>query len=102
MSEMSYTAPKPSHSLAIVSLILGILGLLSVLPVIGPVGALIAGYTARKEIQQHSDQYNGENLAQAGIILGWIGIAVSILLLTVICLGILFFIPVYSQTSFIQ
>lgn len=98
MNETNYAAARPNHSMAIVSLILGVLGLLNVLPLIGPIGALLAGFSAKKEIQLHPDQYSGENLAQAGIILGWIGVAVSVLLITVICLALLLFIPVTSQT----
>lgn len=102
MYETSFTPPKPNHHLAIVSLILGILGLIAVLPLIGPIGALIAGRAARKDILQHPEQYSGENLAQAGIILGWIGIAVSIILLSIACLVILLFVPVSSLTFPIQ
>lgn len=96
MNETGNTLTKPNHPLAIVSLVLGILGVIAVLPVIGPIGAIIAGIAAKKEILQNPTQYSGENLAQAGVVLGWIGVALSVLLLTVICLGILFLLPVAS------
>lgn len=98
MSEQSYTTTKSNHALAIVSLVLGVLGLIQMLPLVGPIGAVITGNIARREIRQNPDQYEGDNLAQAGVITGWIGIAISIILLTVICLGILFFIPVSSES----
>lgn len=102
MNESSYTPGIPNHSLAIVSLVLSILGLIAILPVVGPIGGVITGYKAQQEIRQNPHQYSGDNLARAGIILGWIGIAMSIMFLTLICLGLLFFIPVTSQTGIWQ
>ncbi len=96
MNETNFVPAKPNHAMAIVSLVLGILGLIGALPLIGPIGALIAGQSAKKEIQLHPDAYSGENMAQAGIVLGWIGVAVSVLLIAVVCLALLFFIPVSS------
>jgi len=60
------------------------------------------GYDFLLEIRQNPTQYSGDNFARAGIILGWIGIALSIIFLTLICLGLLFFIPVTSQTGIWQ
>ncbi len=102
MNESSYTSSIPNHSLAIVSLVLSILGLIAILPVIGPIGGVITGYMAQREIRQNPTQYSGDNFARAGIILGWIGIALSIIFLTLLCLGLLFFIPVTSQTGIWQ
>lgn len=102
MNETNYAPVKPNHSMAIVSLVLGILGLIGALPLIGPIGALIAGQSAKKDIQLHPEQYSGENFAQAGIVLGWIGIAVSVLMLAVVCLALLFFIPVSSISFPVQ
>lgn len=99
MNETSLIPTKPNHAMAIVSLVLGVLGLIAVLPFIGPIGAVITGNHAKKEIQQNPNQYSGETLAQAGIVLGWIGIALSILILAIICLLLVFLIPV-STISF--
>lgn len=77
---------RPStHVLAIVSLALSILGLLPVLPVVGSIGGIITGMISRKEIIARPDQFSGEGAAKAGIILGWIGLVLGILL---ICLAI--------------
>lgn len=88
------TTTPPNHSLAIVSLVLSILGLISVLPVIGSIGAVITGYIALDEIRKNPSQYSGENLARAGLILGWIGIAIVFLLALIAILALLIFIPV--------
>jgi len=94
---LSYST-KPNHSLAIVSLVLGILGLAAILPVIGSIGAVVTASMAQRDIRQNPALYGGENLARAGLVLGWIGIGFSVLILAVICLAVLFFIPVASFT----
>lgn len=91
---------KPNHSLAIVSLVLGILGLAAILPVIGSIGAVISGRIARREIAENSDQFSGDNLARAGVTLGWIGIGLSVIVLMVICVGVLFFMPLQMRTTY--
>ncbi|MFA5836271.1 MAG: DUF4190 domain-containing protein [Bellilinea sp.] len=100
MNEPTYPVTKPNHSMAIVSLVLGILGLALILPVIGSIGAVIAGKIARREIAENPNHYGGENLAQAGITLGWISIAFSLLLLIAIIAAVLFFIPVATTTTY--
>lgn len=69
---------RPSSSSAILSLIAGVLGL-SLFPVLGSIVALIAGYAARREIEAAQGALGGDGLATAGIIMGWIGIALLVL-----------------------
>ncbi|HWR64954.1 MAG TPA: DUF4190 domain-containing protein [Bellilinea sp.] len=100
MSELpSLPVTKPYHSMAIVSLVPGILSLAVILPVIGSIGAVISGRIARREIAENPDQFNGDNLARAGVILGWIGIGLSALVLVVLCGFVLFFIPLQMRTT---
>ena len=67
---------------AIASLVLGIVGV-TVFPLIPSILALVFGNRARD--QMHADPaVTGEGLATAGVILGWIGVALSVL-------GLLFF-----------
>ena len=68
----------PNSSMAIVSLVTGILGL-TIFPLIGSIIALITGSMAKKEIRASRGALGGEGMAKAGVILGWIGIALSIL-----------------------
>jgi hypothetical protein len=91
---------KPNHSMAIVSLVLGILGLAVILPVIGSIGAVISGRIARREIAENPDQFSGDNLARAGVTLGWIGIGLSVIVLIVLCAFVLFFMPLQMRTSY--
>lgn len=88
MSESYYAPPPaapPTSGLAIGSLIAGILGL-TLLPTIGSIIGLVLGYMARNQIRDSGGTMTGEGLATAGIILGWIGIALAVI---GICLVIL-------------
>jgi hypothetical protein len=91
----AYPNRQNTHSLAIISLVLSILGLMPILPVVGSIGGIVTGMIARKEILAKPDQLTGEGIARAGIILGWIGVA--LVLLAVIAL-ILFLAPLTATT----
>lgn len=76
---MSYSAPptRPNSSMAVLSLIAGVLGL-TLFPVIGSIVALITGSMAKKEIARSRGALGGDGLARAGVILGWIGIGLTV------------------------
>lgn len=76
---MVQPSTKPTtESSAIVALVLGIAGLF-VLPVILSIPAVIVGKSAEKKIQSSGGTLGGSELAKAGVICGWIGIALGIL-----------------------
>jgi Domain of unknown function (DUF4190) len=79
-TEQPTTFRPTTHTLAVVSLVLSILGLLPILPVVGAIGGIVTGMIARKEIRARKDLYSGEGTAKAGIILGWIGLGLAVLL----------------------
>lgn len=79
------TPPPPTSTTAMISLIAGILGL-TFIPLLGSILALVLGYMSKKEIQQSAGSLSGEGLATAGIVLGWIGVAIGCCLLTVFLL----------------
>ena len=81
-------AGPPLSGSAIASLIFSILGLIGVLPLVGSVIGLLLGYSARKEIDQSAGAVSGHSLAQAGIIVGWLGIGLGIMLLCLIITGL--------------
>jgi hypothetical protein len=62
---------------AIASLVLGVVGV-TVFPLIPSVLALVFGSRARGEMRA-DPAVSGEGLATAGIILGWIGVAISLI-----------------------
>jgi len=90
---MSYNPPegvpyqRPNSSMAIVSLVAGILGI-TFFPLLGSIVALITGYAARKEIQESAGALGGDGMATAGLVMGWIGIGLSVIGL---CIGCAFF-----------
>ena len=81
--------PAPStNGLAIASLILSISSFI-VLPVIGSIAGVVCGHIARSQLRQSREPEQGDGLALAGLIIGWIGIAFYVLLLLII-FGVIF------------
>lgn len=79
--------PK-SNQKALWSMILGILGFICC-GFFASIPAVILGYQARKEVRASGGLQTGEGQAKAGIILGWIGIALTILLIVaVVVIGV--------------
>ena len=75
-------APPPqvkTNSLAIASFVLGIVWIYW----IGSILALVFGYLALRQIRQANGWQEGRGLALAGVVLGWIGVAVLALVLVV-------------------
>ncbi|MBV9098909.1 MAG: DUF4190 domain-containing protein, partial [Frankiaceae bacterium] len=75
-----YPAPPPTNGLAVASMVLGIVWIYW----IGSILALIFGYVARSQIR-HRGQ-NGDGMAIAGIVLGWVGI-VTLVFVVIVALG---------------
>jgi len=79
MNEQSYPYTPPpatpqTSGMAIGSLIASIMGL-CIIPIIGGIVGLILGYIAKKQIRESVGTLTGEGLATAGIIIGWIQVA---------------------------
>lgn len=82
---MNTVYPRTS-SMAIVSLIFGILAYVF-LPFIGALIAVICGHSARAEIRRAPPgSIDGDGLALAGLILGWIQLAFSVIAVAFIIL----------------
>ena len=85
--------PRQTSTLAIISLIAGILGW-SLVPFFGSIAAVICGHMARKEIRQAPDRLEGDGLAIAGLVLGYLSIAMAVLAIIALFLffgGLAFF-----------
>jgi len=78
-----------TNTLAIVSLVASLAGL-SVFPWLGSIIGIVTGNIARKEIAVSAGAEEGEGLAKAGVILGWIGALLPFVLLLI---AALFFMP---------
>jgi len=72
-----YQLPHTSTT-AIISLIAGIAGWVGLLG-IGPLIAIICGHIAKNEINKSGGMITGSGLATAGLVLGYVNLALSIL-----------------------
>jgi Domain of unknown function (DUF4190) len=70
-----------------VSLVAGILGW-TFIPTLGSIVAVITGYMAKNEIRGSAGHLGGEGLATAGLILGWLNIALALIGICVAILAI--------------
>jgi hypothetical protein len=66
----------PTSNMAIISLVAGVLGM-TLVPFIGSIVAVITGPMARSEIKESKGALEGDGLALAGLILGWVGIGLT-------------------------
>jgi hypothetical protein len=67
-----YSPPAKTNGLAIAAMVLGILWLYW----LGSILALIFGYVAKNQIDNSRGQEGGRGMAIAGIVLGWVGVAI--------------------------
>ena len=82
-------APRQTSALAITSLVSGILGW-TLLPFLGSIAAVICGHMARAEIRRDPN-LDGDGMAVAGLVLGWVSIAFGVLAILLVIVAILFF-----------
>ena len=88
LSELATSCPKCGHprggaqavrrmeGTAVVALVLGIFGVISC-PLVLSIPAVIVGNQARQRIRE-DPSLEGEGLARAGVILGWVGIGLAV------------------------
>lgn len=81
------TQVRETNTLAIVSLIFGVLGW-SFLPLVGSLVAIVTGHLARGEIRRATVRQQGDGLAVAGLVLGYVAIASALMFVMV---ALLFF-----------
>lgn len=92
MSDQASSRPVvPTSSLAVVSLVFGILAW-CVLPFVGAIVAIICGHLARGEIRNASvdRRPEGDGLAVAGLVLGYVQLALSLLVLLMLIAAVIF------------
>ena len=78
--------PRKTSGMAIASLVLGILWIYW----LGSILALVFGYIAKREIRESREPIEGNGLATAGIVLGWVGVGTLTLMILVITLATIF------------
>ena len=71
--------PQPQQSgLSVAALVLGICGFV-VCPFVCSIAAIVTGTMAKQEIDGSGGRLTGRDMAKAGLILGWIGVALCVL-----------------------
>lgn len=78
--------PQKTNGMAIASLVSGILGL-TMCAGVGSVFALIFGYVGRGQIKRSQGTEGGGGMAMTGIVLGWIGTILTILMFALLIGG---------------
>ena len=81
------TPARQTCSMATISLVFGILSWVC-LPFVGAVAAIICGHMARTEIRRAEGALDGDGLAVAGLVLGYVHIAILVL---IVIAALLFF-----------
>ncbi len=86
-------APEGTSGNAVASLVLGIVGLV-IFPLVPSILAIVLGRSAKRDIHQRPG-LAGEGMATAGIVLGWVGVAVVVV-------GVVLFVLLLSTASQIE
>ena len=76
--------PRPTNQMAVISLGFGIGQLL--LPLAGGLVAIVCGHLARREIRRTGEA--GDGLAVTGLVLGYVGVLLPLLIVIVVILAI--------------
>ena len=77
--------PRQTSGLAVASLVGGILGW-TLMPILGSLVGIICGHMARGEIRRSNGTMEGDGLAVAGLVLGWINVVLCVLTVAAIVL----------------
>lgn len=77
--------PRQTSVLAIVSLVAGLCGWLP-LPILGSLVAIVTGHLARAEIRREPDRLEGDGLAVAGLVLGYLALLFAVAAATIMLL----------------
>jgi hypothetical protein len=77
--------PGETSTLAVISLISGIVAWFF-LPLVGAVVAIFTGHMAKSEIRKNPGYYTGDGFATAGLVLGYIQLALVVLSLCLVAL----------------
>jgi hypothetical protein len=77
------SVPVQTSSLAIISVVSGIASWF-ILPLLGAIIAIVTGYMAKKEIRESAGRLSGEELANVGLVLGYVHLALSVLIACIV------------------
>jgi len=92
---MAY-AERPTNTLAVVSLVLGIASYV-VLPLVGAVAAIITGHMARGQISRTGE--GGSGMALAGLILGYLHLVLAAILIALVLIVVIGIVATRQSSS---
>jgi hypothetical protein len=87
----------PTNGMSVASLVLGILGCIGLVWIISPILALVFGYVSKSQIDRSGGRQGGRGLAIAGIVLGWVGIGLGILMALWMWFFFTNFLPIFEN-----
>lgn len=79
---VSAPPPRETNPLALISMIAGIIGV-TLLPFLASIVAIITGHLARGEIRRNPARYSGDGMAVTGLVLGYIGVVLTVLVIVI-------------------
>ncbi|MBE0409159.1 MAG: DUF4190 domain-containing protein [Anaerolineales bacterium] len=97
MTDYSLQEQVQTSTLAIVSLVSGILSWV-LLPFVGSIVAVITGHMAKREIRESLGKLSGDGMATAGLILGYVQLALTVLGICGVILFLIFMFTVAGST----
>ncbi|HQW81508.1 MAG: DUF4190 domain-containing protein [Rhodanobacteraceae bacterium] len=71
---------RPNSTSAILSLVFGVVAWFMV-PVLGAIAAVVCGHIARGEIRRSNGQLDGDGMAIAGLVLGYLQLTLTVALI---------------------
>ncbi|MCX7512292.1 DUF4190 domain-containing protein [Frateuria sp. STR12] len=98
---MNATPPvhRTTSAMAVVSLVFGI-ATWSIIPVVGAIVAIVCGHIARGEIRRSQGQQEGDGLAVAGLVLGYVQLAFGLIALLFVIAAIVLGLSIGFGSSF--
>lgn len=91
-------AHRSTSPMAVVSLVAGIAGW-CMLPVIGSIVAIVCGHLARADIRRSPDRLEGDGMAVAGLVLGYVQLVLGVLLVLLVIAAIVLGLSIGFGTS---
>jgi hypothetical protein len=104
MNEPSNTPYNPppvlpqTSTMAIISLVAGICGW-TILPFLGSIAAIITGHMAKSEIKKSGGMITGNGMATAGLVMGYLSIALGLCLICVLVLLPILGVSIFSISN---
>ena len=84
--------------MAIISLVAGICGW-TILPFLGAIVAIITGHMAKSEIKKSGGMITGNGMATAGLVMGYLSVALGVCLICVLVLLPILGVSIFSITN---